>query len=131
MIVLKFFEYLETNELHISRVSDYDNIILNPPLGKNGRSYFSQIVYINDQPAGFFVMEPISHDTAGLYASIALHEEFPALSEYLIIHCCKLLKTAGFTYLNLGGSETAGLFQFKEKFSPVQYNKMHWVVYKI
>jgi len=38
---------------------------------------------------------------------------------------------AGYKYLNLGGSETAGLFQFKEKFSPIAYNKMHWAVYRV
>ncbi len=75
-------------------------------------------------------MEPISPDTTGLYANITLHQEFPYLSEYLIVYCCRLLKEKGYRYLNLGGSETAGLFQFKEKFSPVAYNKMHWVVYK-
>lgn len=131
MIIRKFFDYLEVKELHISAVNDYDNIISHPPLGKNGKSYFTQLIYINNKPAAFFAVEPISDDSAGLFANITLHQEYPYLSEYLIVYICQLLKKAGYEYLNLGGSETSGLFQFKEKLSPYSYNKMHWVVYKI
>lgn len=129
-IVKKFFEYLEIKELHISQPTDYDNIIHHPPLGKNGRAYFSQVLYLKNRPIAFFAAEPISKDSVGLFANITLHQEIPYLSEYLIMHVCKLLKQAGYKFLNLGGSETGGLFQFKDKFSPVEYNKMHWVVYK-
>jgi len=129
-VVDKFFDYLEIKELHISEPSDYNNIIFYPPLGKNGTDYFSQIIYIGNRPAGFLGMEPISKDSAGLYANIALHQEFPYLSEYIVVHACKILKKAGYKYLNLGGSETSGLFQFKDKFYPRVYNKMNWVVYK-
>jgi hypothetical protein len=129
-IVNKFFEYLEIKELHISQPSDYNNIILHPPLGKNGKTFFSQILYINKKPAGFFATEPINKDTIGLFANITLHQEFPYLSEYLVIYICKLLDKLGYKYLNLGGSETSGLFQFKEKFAPVRYKKMHWAIYK-
>lgn len=129
-IVKKFFEYLEIKELHISQPTDYDNIIRHPPLGKNGRAYFSQVLYLKNNPIAFFAAEPISKDSVGLFANITLHQELPYLSEYLIVYVCKLLKQAGYKFLNLGGSETGGLFQFKDKFSPVEYNKMHWVVYK-
>ena len=130
-LVQKFFDYLEVKQLHISQPSDYDSMIFQPPLGANGKAYFSEVVYINNRPAAFYAAEPISHDSAGLFANVTLHQEIPYLSEYLIIHVCKALKKAGFQYLNLGGSETSSLFQFKEKFLPVVYNKMHWVVYKI
>jgi hypothetical protein len=130
-LMKQFFRYLEMKNLHISQPSDYDNIIAHPPLGKNGKDYFAQILSIHQKPAALFAIEPIAPETAGLYANIALHQEFPYLSDYLIVSCCRLLQKAGFKFLNLGGSETAGLFQFKEKFSPVAYNKMHWVVYKI
>jgi len=129
-IVKKFFEYLEIKELHISQPTDYDNIIHHPPLGKNGRSYFSQVLYLKNCPIAFFAAEPISKDSVGLFANITLHQEISYLSEYLIVYVCKLLKQSGYKFLNLGGSETGGLFQFKDKFSPVEYNKMHWVVYK-
>lgn len=129
-ILKQFFEYLETRELHISQITDYDNIIAHPPLGKNGNTHFSQVLYLKDLPIALFAAEPISNDTAGLFANITLHQEVPYLSEYLIVYICKILKQAGFKYLNLGGSETGGLFQFKDKFSPVEYRKMHWVVYK-
>ncbi|MGP1384313.1 MAG: hypothetical protein ACTS2F_12190 [Thainema sp.] len=130
-IVQEFFEYLDVKQLHISRPSDYDNIIHYPPIGANGKAYFSRLVRVEGEAAGFFAMEPVSPDMAGLYASITLHRKFPYLSEYLIVECCKLLKQAGYRYLNLGGSETSGLFGFKEKFSPVEYNRMYWVVYKM
>jgi hypothetical protein len=130
IIVKKFFEYLENKNLHISQVSDYDNIIFHPPLGKNGKNYFSQILYLQHRPVAFFAAEAIAKNTVGLYANITLYQEFDYLSEYLIVYICQLLKKAGYKYLNLGGSETSGLFQFKEKFLPVAYNKMHWVVYR-
>lgn len=129
-IVKKFFGYLEIKELHISQPTDYDNIINHPPLGTNGKAYFSQILYLNNNPIAFFAAEPVSNNAVGLFANITLHQQVPYLSEYLIVHICKLLKHAGFKYLNLGGSETGGLFQFKDKFSPVEYRKMHWLVYK-
>lgn len=128
-IVKKFFDYLEIKKLHISQPTDYDNIIFHPPLGKNGRSYFSKIVYINKKPVAFFAAESCTPNTVGLYANISLYQEAPYLSEYLVVSICKLLKDK-FEYLNLGGSETGGLFQFKDKFMPVKYQKMHWVVYK-
>ncbi|MEA5624221.1 hypothetical protein [Nostoc sp. UHCC 0251] len=130
-IVNKFFDYLDIKQLHISQTSDYDNIIHYPPLGNNGKMYFSRLIRIAGKAAAFFAMEPISDDTVGLYASITLHQEFPNLSEYLIVECCRLLQKAGYRYLNLGGSETSGLFSFKEKFSPVEYRKLQWVVYKV
>ncbi|MGK7924206.1 MAG: hypothetical protein AB4290_02950 [Spirulina sp.] len=130
-IVREFFDYLDIKQLHISRPSDYDNIIHYPPIGNNGKSYFAQLVRVAGEAAGFFAMEPVSQDMAGLYASIALHQKFPYLSEYLVVECCKVLKQAGYRYLNLGGSETSGLFGFKEKFFPVDQNRMYWVVYKV
>lgn len=130
-IVQEFFDYLDVKQLHISRPSDYDNIIHYPPLGTNGKAYFSKLARVGGEAAGFYAMEPVSQDMAGLYASIALHRKFPYLSEYMIVECCKVLKEAGYRYLNLGGSETSGLFGFKEKFSPVAQNRMYWVVYKM
>ncbi len=129
-IVKKFFEYLEIKELHISQPTDYDSIIYHSPLGKNGKAYFSQVLYLKNRPVALFATEPISKDSVGLFANITLYQEIPYLSEYLIVYICKLLKQAGYKFLNLGGSETGGLFQFKDKFSPAEYNKMHWVVYK-
>ncbi|MCU0565104.1 MAG: DUF2156 domain-containing protein [Oculatellaceae cyanobacterium Prado106] len=130
-IVNQFFDYLDIKQLHISQVSDYDNIIHYPPIGNNGKMYFSQLFRIGGKAAAFFAMEPVSEDTVGLYASITLHQEFPNLSEFLIVECCRIAQKAGYRYLNLGGSETSGLFAFKEKFSPVAYTKMQWVVYKV
>jgi hypothetical protein len=130
-IVHEFFDYLDIKQLHISRATDYDNIIHYPPIGANGKAYFSRLLRVNGEAAAFFAMEPVSSDMAGLYASITLHQKFPYLSEYMIVECCRILKQAGYRYLNLGGSETSGLFGFKEKFSPVAHNKMYWVVYKM
>ncbi|MFC1771408.1 helix-turn-helix transcriptional regulator [Candidatus Margulisiibacteriota bacterium] len=129
-LIKKFFEYLEMKELHISSPKDYDNIIFHPPLTKKQLPYFSQILYLNTRPVAFFATGPTFQDTASLFANITLHQELPYLSEYLIVYVCKILEKAGYKYLNLGGSETSGLFQFKEKFLPVKYNKMHWVVYQ-
>ncbi len=128
-LVSRFFKYLEIRELHISQPTDYDNIISCPPLGKNGRGYLSGIVRLADMPAAFYAMAPINSSQMGLYANITLHQDYPYLSEFLVVHCARLLRNRGYTQLNLGGSETPGLFQFKEKFRPRYHQKLHWVVY--
>jgi hypothetical protein len=130
LIVNKFFEYLDVKNLHISKESDYDNIISAPPLGKNGVDYFNQIIYLGQKPVAWFAVGKNSETTASLYANITLHQEHTYLSEFLLGYVCKVLYQAGVKTLNLGGSETGGLFQFKEKLQPVEYKKMHWVVYK-
>lgn len=51
------------------------------------------------------------------------------LGEFLALHACREWQKAGGKLLHLGGSETKGLFEFKEKFEPMKHEEGYWVVY--
>uniref|UniRef100_A0A0G4I5P0 Phosphatidylglycerol lysyltransferase C-terminal domain-containing protein n=1 Tax=Chromera velia CCMP2878 TaxID=1169474 RepID=A0A0G4I5P0_9ALVE len=56
---------------------------------------------------------------ANAYANVALHD-FPGSSQHVHWDMCRCLADRGFSFLSLGGSETAGLDLFKQKMRPVQ-----------
>jgi hypothetical protein len=82
-----------------------------PPLGIE-----SFVPTIDGAPIGFFASEILDEKSAGVYASIASHH-FPGLGEAMLRALLKRLRSAGILYVNLGGSETAGLDRYKRKFS--------------
>lgn len=105
--------------------SAYDNIVESQVhlLPKHENYLFSYIVYFGsiDNPIGFFAAEKIDDVSVGLYAAIILRKKFPGgLSEFLHKQFISILKKKGFLYISRGGSETKGLYKFKEKFAPVE-----------
>jgi len=128
-IIEEQFKYFEESERDIcSTKEDYENMILNLPFGKNGKDYFSFVVYDRNKPVAFFLLEKIGKETVGTYANINLLR-YPGLSEYLHIKLFDILYKKGIKQVNLGGSELASLDFFKKKFSNKQ-NKQYWAVYK-
>lgn len=125
-LVENFFKNPERERFSTS--GDYRNMIKWPPLGKNGKDYFTYVLYVGDTPAGFAAAEGISDIAVGIYANIADYEQFPGASEFLIIDSCRLASYVGYKRLHLGGSETKNLWRFKEKFGPVAYEHADWVV---
>lgn len=129
-VVQQFFKQMKARPVQLSIPSDYTNMISSLPLGTNGVDYFAYLLYINGQHAGFCLAERLCESSnAGVYANIALRDNFPYSSEYLIVELLRKLQNAGITTVNFGGSETSGLHHFKLKFRPVKQQKMHWVVY--
>ena len=51
--------------------------------------------------------------------------------EYLGVYIMSQLSQAGISLLNLGGSETAGMQNFKQKHAPIEERYMQMLVYGI
>jgi hypothetical protein len=131
-VVRQFMEYPQVKALGLSRFDDFSNMIHFPPRGVNGREFFSSILYVSDHPAGFYIAERLGgRPVAGIYANIALRNEFRYSSEYLLLELLQVLQSAGIATANLGGSETQGLHSFKLKFrrSRGTVKEMRWVVF--
>lgn len=124
-LVDKFFAIQEEKDKHLSLPQDYFNLIGIKPLHT---AYWSSLFYIEKGPAAFYFAERHGN-TAHLYANITLHDRFPYLSEFIIIHLLQEITKAGVQKMNPGGSETVGLDRFKQKFKPIEEKKMYWVLY--
>jgi hypothetical protein len=81
----------------------------------DGRQYFGKIIYVGADAVGFTLAGRISARAAALYSSISL-TSYRGASEYLLCELLHELSSAGIDSLNMGGSETKGLFDFKNKF---------------
>jgi len=131
-VVKQFMEYPQVKALGLSRFDDFSNMLSSLPLGINGKDYFSAVLYIANQPAGFYMAEHLGQkQIAGVYANIALRDKFRYSSEYLLLELLQDLHQAGIAVANLGGSETDGLHKFKMKFRRSQgtVKEMRWVVF--
>ncbi len=113
-------------------IQAYENMLLKPPLGNNGHSFFSFATYLDRDtlPKAFFVAETLDSRSAGLYAAVA-SRCCRGLSEYLHVEVLSRLKRQGIRYLNLGGSEVRSLHEFKLKFGPIEERDMQLLVYGV
>lgn len=77
------------------------------------------MVFVDDtlQAVGLWDVCNPRRDTANLFVNFC-NVTLPGLSELLIVKSCERLQANGVAYLNLGGSETPGLDNFKRKFDP-------------
>lgn len=82
----------------------------------DGMRYFGRLLFVGGNPVGFTFAGRVSEQAAALYCSLSLRK-FRGAAEYLFVTLLKDLTAAGVRYLNLGGSETQGLFDFKRKFA--------------
>lgn len=133
-MIKSFFRYKKND---ISTPDDYSNMITTIPQGEINKDYIKKIIYINKKPLAFVCTEQINHESChGLYANVCLYQESKWLSEYVMIETSKLLNDLGIRYLNMGGSETKGLDDFKRKFLPKPERKFpseeknsYWIVF--
>lgn len=131
-VVRQFMDYPQVKAIGISTYNDFANMIYHTPPGKNGKDFFSALLYVEGQVAGLYVAERLGQSqTAGVYANISLREDFRYVSEYLLLELLYDLQNAGITAVNLGGSETRGLHNFKTKFrrSRGALKRMRWAVF--
>ena len=78
--------------------------------------YFSRLIYVGGDAVGFAFAGRISTRAAALYSSISL-TNYRGSSEYLLMDLFDQLADTGIEFVNMGGSETRGLFEFKSKFA--------------
>ncbi|WP_425088865.1 phosphatidylglycerol lysyltransferase domain-containing protein [Stappia sp.] len=77
--------------------------------------------FFDGEPAGFSIWEQTTPETgmANAFAHIGLRE-IPGLSQYVMVDMCRTLEDRGYSRVCIGGSETAGLDQFKRQLRPVR-----------
>jgi len=122
-IVAGFFSQKRAHHIDVSGPEDYQNMVTHRPSHDGLDGNGSQILYIDDEPVALLVIEGLGEsETAGVYCNLALYQETQYLSEYVIVEACRLTLAHGFRFLNLGGSESAKLTEFKRKFQPVEEN---------
>jgi len=79
-----------------------------------------RIVFNKEQPAGFSVWEETfpKNGLANAYAHLGLHE-IEGMARFVMLDMCQTLHRNGFSRVCIGGSETAGLDQFKRQLRPI------------
>jgi hypothetical protein len=114
----------------LSSPDNYWNMLEQLPAGTNGKDYFASLYRIDKRPVAVFLADKIGPGTVGVYANLTVSkDDYPYLSEYLLLNEFQHLAEAGIYSANLGGSETAGLNSFKCKFRPVSRRQMEWLIY--
>jgi len=104
----------------ISDQYDYYNMIFS---NIERSSLTKNIVYVNDRPLGYYLLEKQDNDYSSLYALIILRERLKFLTDFLLLYILQKLTTP---HLNMGGSEDQGIYDFKIKYFPIQELKMYW-----
>lgn len=94
----------------------------------DSQKYFCRLIYVGDAPVGFSFAGRISPKAAALYSSISL-TSYRGASEYLLMDMLDMLASAGIEFLNMGGSETRGLFEFKSKFATSELRQCYDIEY--
>ncbi|MGH7831714.1 MAG: phosphatidylglycerol lysyltransferase domain-containing protein [Candidatus Binatia bacterium] len=113
-------------------VAAYEAMLASPQDGANRNDRFCFVAHVAgvESPVGFFFVERLDEESAGLYAGV-VSRTYPGLPEYLRVHMMSHLREAGIRFLNLGGSETESLHAFKRKQGPVEERPMATLVYGV
>ncbi len=125
-ILGEFFEERKSiNMKNISKPTDYYAMLFHP---NKQSTIFEKLLYYGGKPVGFYVGEVQSATHASQYAMVSVRKALNHLSDFMMFDMAMDLEKNNITYLNLGGSETDSLFEFKQKFIPATMNAMCWVV---
>ena len=113
-------------------VTAYEVMLASPRAGANGNDRFCFVARVGgvESPVGFFFVERLDKESAGLYAGV-VSRSHPGLPEYLRVCMMSRLQEAGIRFLNLGGSETESLHAFKRKQGPVEERYMRMLAYGV
>lgn len=108
---------------NISTPFDYCNMIFRDHAALI-KDVEKSIILVNAKPAGFYTLErDKKFNITNLYACVALRQTYKYLADYFFID---LFKTEPTKYINVGGSEDAGIHEFKVKYKPIEKNLMFW-----
>jgi len=94
----------------------------------DSKNYISLIIYVEEQPVGFSFLGKTSETCVALYANIC-DTQYHGLSEFCAWQSFINAYEAGFSFVNLGGSETLSLFKFYQKFAPIDYVRDYNMVF--
>jgi hypothetical protein len=116
-------ELILKKELNLSTEYDYFNMIFQNP---DRSGLYKQIIYVNNNPIGYYILERNNEDYVSLYALIVLRHKLKFIVDYILLD---MFETSPTKYINMGGSEDEGIHKFKLKYMPLKEQKMHWAVY--
>lgn len=120
-----FLEYSNlTNKPNLSNPFDYYNMIFHHSDSTQNTEVDKKIIFVNDEPVGFYVlMKDLKINTTSIYSYITLRQYYKYLTDLLNLSIFTSEKTK---YINGGGSEDKGIWEFKEKYAPIKENMMYW-----
>ena len=80
---------------------------------------YGLMIYVDNQleALGLWDISGSVRKTGNLFVNLC-NTTIKGLSEFLIVKCCEMLYGQNIEHLNIGGSETEGLDNFKRKFHP-------------
>lgn len=87
-------------------------------LGDYTEPYDGLLYFQGRKPLGFVVWDQVNNTQANSFINLA-DISVSGLSDFQTVTTCKTLKDKNVQYLNVGGSETENLDQFKQKFTPI------------
>lgn len=127
-VIVRFFQMREGRANDLSQAHDYWNMV-HDPSPRSDEDVVNKVLLIDGIPVAYVVAERIGvTSTFGLYCNIAIYERIKYLSEAVIFHVAKMVHERGAEVLNLGGSETEGLDDFKSKFAPQSEPLRKWLL---
>ncbi|MFH1849592.1 MAG: hypothetical protein ABH879_05385 [archaeon] len=134
-IIRSHFRWLKSRNKNIgSSWEDYMGVVENLPAGKNGHDYFAYIGYLQKKPAMLFIGERTGKTAAGLYSCFALRhlhknrDYSNGISSYAYMHAFGNMRKAGIREVDVGGSETTDLDDFKRRTLCAREAPTYWVV---
>jgi hypothetical protein len=128
-VINSFFDYKLERHIDISVPTDYSNMVY-WPARRDLRDLIRQVLLCDEDAIAVLILERLnSSNVFGLYCNLCLYRRHPYLSEYVMMHAVREAAERGATALYLGGSETAGLDSFKEKFGAYQaVDAYEWLI---
>lgn len=124
-ILIQFFKYQkQIRKNNVSGPDDFYNLILYP---QKKESIIEELILDNKIPVGFYYAIKQYQSYVSLYATITLREISNNLADFMMFQLLTNIKKSKLSYLNLGGSESSSLNEFKKKFLPVKELQMYWV----
>ncbi len=106
------------------KAAAYENMVEHPP-----SEGFNYLVSFANRRVGFMVFGRTGNESAGCHANVCNYRNMPGVSEACMVTAFNKLAVQGIRRVNLGGSETEQLHDFKMKFKPHELREAMHMVY--
>ncbi len=117
----------KVKSVNISNPFDYYGLTIRNPKAR----MYGQIYYFKEKPISFYCIEKQAGNYASQYATLSLREDSNHIVDFMMFDIFYTLRSEGISKLNLGGSETKTLDEFKKKYQPVAEQQMYWAALTI
>jgi hypothetical protein len=94
----------------------------------HNEKFFSYLIEIDNKLIGAAIYGKTGKQSCGQYLIIADNLGYKYSSEFTVLFSIQELKKKGIKWINCGGSELKGLYEFHKRFHPIE-RKMHYLVY--